>query len=266
MFLNLKEKIISVGRNVKIFSESKPFIQSNYPNVNLNAGAQILNHFQQQWEEIHKLNEENAKNSDNLANVIEDMYKKVSNDHRSVTDISYLLSNGTQSLSESVENCATQLENLHDTFEVVEKNLLQLENLIETLELQERELEHRFQLALYKEKKLGNLENLRVDLAEKHTQSVMAHEKRQKQMLQERQKAFQDAFQTDLQLYKEAGSLPSKSLRKKICISVNSLPWYLHTKCTPFLCRPKFIVFKFMQLVIKQIYPVFFYVFLVSFT
>lgn len=210
MFGNLKEKIISVGRNVKLFSEAKPVVQSNFLNVNLNAGAQILNHYQQQWEEVHELNEENAKNSDILANMIEEMHKKVSNDHRSVSDISYLLSNGTQSLSESVTNCVTQLEDLNQSFESVEKDLLKLENLIEILELQERELEHRFQLALYKEKKLANLENLRVELTEKHTQSVMEHEKKQKHTLQERQKAFQEAFQTDLQLYKEAGTLPSK--------------------------------------------------------
>lgn len=212
MFVNLKEKIISVGRNVKFFSEVKPIVQSNYPNVNLNAGAQILNHYQHDWEEIHELNEENANNCDVLAHLIDDIHKNVSNDHRSVTDISYLLSNGTQSLSDSVDNCVKQLENLQQSFDVVEKDLLKLENLIEIQELQERELEHRFQLALYKEKKLANLENLRMDLAEKHTQSVMEYEKRQKQMLQERQKAFQEAFQTDLQMYKEAGTIPSKSI------------------------------------------------------
>lgn len=209
MFGNLKEKIISVGKNVRLFTENKSPPLATYTNVNLNAGAQILSHFQNQWEQLHELNEENAHKSQVLADLIEELHNKVSADHRNVCDISYLLSNGTNNLSKSVTNCVTELEKLHESFEIVEKDLLQLENLIENLELQEKELEHRFQLALYKEKKLANLETLRLELAEKHTQSVMEYEIKQKQILQERQKTFQEAFQTDLQLYKQAGQLPS---------------------------------------------------------
>ena len=46
-------------------------------------------------------------------------------------------------------------------FDEVEHNLLQLEDIVETQELQERQLDHRFQLALYKEKKLQELERVR---------------------------------------------------------------------------------------------------------
>lgn len=46
-------------------------------------------------------------------------------------------------------------------FVTVEKSLIHLQDLIETRELQERQLDHRFQLALYKEKKLSQLENTR---------------------------------------------------------------------------------------------------------
>lgn len=56
----------------------------------------------------------------------------------------------------------------------------------------------------------ANLETLRADLASKHAQSVIDHELRHKQVLQERQQAFQEAFQTDLKIYKEEGTIPSK--------------------------------------------------------
>lgn len=209
MFGSLKEKIISVGRNVKLFSDVKPPIPSSYPDVNLHAGAQILNYFQEQWEQIHELNEKNAANGEVLANLIDDLHRKVSADHRNVLDMTYLLSSGTSNLSGSIENCVSQVTALHESFETVEKDLLQLENLIEELELQEKELEHRFQLAMYKEKKLANLEALRLQLAEKHTQSVSEHECRQKQLLQERQLVFAEAFQSDLQHYRQRGSIPS---------------------------------------------------------
>lgn len=46
-------------------------------------------------------------------------------------------------------------------FEEVEGALYQLEDLNEMLDLQSRQLDHRFQLALYKEKKLIELNNFK---------------------------------------------------------------------------------------------------------
>jgi len=46
-------------------------------------------------------------------------------------------------------------------FEEVEGALYQLEDLNEVLDLQSRQLDHRFQLAMYKEKKLLELNNFK---------------------------------------------------------------------------------------------------------
>ena len=61
----------------------------------------------------------------------------------------------------SVNELSDRIIVLEGLFDTVEKALIQLENLVETRELQDRELDHRFQLALYKEKKLSMLENFR---------------------------------------------------------------------------------------------------------
>lgn len=50
---------------------------------------------------------------------------------------------------------------LEEAFDEVEAALFRLEDLNETLELQSRQLDHRFQLALYKEKKLSELDSTR---------------------------------------------------------------------------------------------------------
>lgn len=62
----------------------------------------------------------------------------------------------------------------------------------------------------------ANLEALRIELASKHAQSVIDHELKQKQVLQERQQAFQEAFQTDMKIYKEAGVIPSMKILIKL--------------------------------------------------
>lgn len=54
---------------------------------------------------------------------------------------------------------------LEEAFEDVEAALYRLEDLNETLELQNKQLDHRFQLALYKEKKLAELDSVRGDLS-----------------------------------------------------------------------------------------------------
>lgn len=61
----------------------------------------------------------------------------------------------------SVNELSERIFALGELFDTVEKALMQLEDLVETRELQDRQLDHRFQLALYKEKKLSMLENVR---------------------------------------------------------------------------------------------------------
>lgn len=59
---------------------------------------------------------------------------------------------------------------------------------------------------------LANLEKVRQSLAFKHAQTVKESEKQMRMLQQERQAAFQDAFQCDLQYYKEVGRIPSKEI------------------------------------------------------
>lgn len=51
---------------------------------------------------------------------------------------------------------------------------------------------------------------MRQSLASKHAQTVKETEKQMRMLQQERQAVFQDAFQSDLQYYKEVGKIPSK--------------------------------------------------------
>jgi hypothetical protein len=52
---------------------------------------------------------------------------------------------------------------LQESCDDVEAALARLEDMVETQDLQGRQLDHRFQLAMYKEKKLAGLEALRCE-------------------------------------------------------------------------------------------------------
>lgn len=60
---------------------------------------------------------------------------------------------------------------LQEMFEEAENALFELQDLQEILDLQNNQLDHRFQLALYKEKKLSELKKLRG----KHVNSLTNH-------------------------------------------------------------------------------------------
>lgn len=58
------------------------------------------------------------------------------------------------------------------------------------------------------------------NLASEHADKVVQHELRQQKLLKERQDAFGEAFQHDVQHYKLSGSLPSKYKMSVLHISV----------------------------------------------
>lgn len=50
----------------------------------------------------------------------------------------------------------------------------------------------------------------------KHAETIKESEKQMQQVQQERQAVFQDAFQSDMNYYKEVGQIPSKNSNKFI--------------------------------------------------
>ncbi|XP_021914071.1 dysbindin-like isoform X2 [Zootermopsis nevadensis] len=181
--------------------------QINTSVVNYNAGADVLHKYQSQWSEMHKLAEENAVKAQELDSFIGSLHQKF---EKQWSDVSHIASNlaAAPQLLTTVQQLMEQIGSLQGLFEDVEEALFQLEDMIEMQELQERQLDHRFQFALYKEKKLSELEAVRANLASEHADKVVQHELRQQKLLKERQDAFGEAFQHDVQHYKLSGSLP----------------------------------------------------------
>lgn len=64
----------------------------------------------------------------------------------------------------AVGELSERIASLEVLFDSVENALIQFEDLVEIRELQDRQLDHRFQLALYKEKKLSMLQSFRSKL------------------------------------------------------------------------------------------------------
>lgn len=115
---------------------------------------------------------------------------------------------GVPQVLAEVQNLMVQLGDLMTAFDDVELGLAKLEDTVETQELQERQLDHRFQLALYKERRLAELEAARDTLAAEHSKRLQEHEIKLQQSLRERQATFGQAFEEDIRHYKSSGVLP----------------------------------------------------------
>ncbi|KAK0181128.1 hypothetical protein PV327_003437 [Microctonus hyperodae] len=221
MFGNLRSKFQTVQdgisaslRGLSIVENPKVKKISNIDEVNYNAGADVLHHFQLQWNELHELAEENAMKAHEVDALIGGVYDKLNKQCNSIIILNGALA-AIPKINNAIQNLMDQIGTLEEAFEEVEAALFRLEDLNETLELQNSQLDHRFQLALYKEKKLTELDSVRGKLANDHSERVLQQELKHQKLLKERQETFDEVFKGELESYKATGVVPKLSSPQK---------------------------------------------------
>ncbi|RZC39986.1 dysbindin [Asbolus verrucosus] len=212
MLSSIKDKLLNVKKTVPLFSTSndKGCVQCE---LNMNAGSEILTHFQNEWQTLHKTNEENAKKAQEVADTIAQVARKIDRDKESLGLMTHLLSNSN--LHANIVQCTEQIEQVYDSFNEVEEGLLQLEELIDNIEFENMKKQHRYHLQQYRLRKNESLQVLEASLKEKYEKSAAEHELKKQKELQERQKVFHEAFKNDLEIFKNFGTIPKLDLPKQ---------------------------------------------------
>lgn len=131
MLNNLKGKFLT---STNTQAKRKEFINGNtVPLEYRNAGADILKHFQDQWVELHALNEDNISSIRTIAKQVKEVHahtEKQKNDfillNEWITSIPYL--------TENLVRCAECLRDMYSVCDNVEGGLLTLEHLIKNIE------------------------------------------------------------------------------------------------------------------------------------
>lgn len=206
----------------------------NTPMINFNAGCQLLEQNEQLWEDLHVANELNAKKAEECDSTIAKLNNFIGKRCIDLSDINVSLEM-IPNILQTLANCSASIIDVNDKCTEVERKLFELEDLMDVLQLQERQLDKKFEMAMYKEHKLGtanvicakfliriqwplsnfiltgSLERVRQELLSKHAETIRESEKQMRQVQQERQSVFQDAFQSDMNYYKEVGKIPSKN-------------------------------------------------------
>lgn len=193
MLANLREKLL----NVNLFNtadEPKTVINEK---INLNAGANVLQQFQNNWEELHKNNEDNAKNAEIVAIMIDKLSGDIDKNKENVKLLTNIVTN--YHLSDNISNCLKAVNTLYETAENVERNLIELEQIIDEVEFQKLKSQHQFHLYEYEKRKEENFERQKISLQLEHSKKIKEYETSMQKQLEERQKVFQDAFKSDLE-------------------------------------------------------------------
>lgn len=129
--------------------------KSNWPPlVDFTAGCDILEHNENLWEKVHAANEDNAAKSMEVDEIINGLTDQINKRLIDLSDINVSLE-AIPNLVKTVQNCSNVMHDVNKKCFEVEKQLVELENLIEVLQLQEKQLDSKFEMAMYKERKLG---------------------------------------------------------------------------------------------------------------
>ena len=213
-FQTVQEGISASIRGLSISETPKHKKSVNVRNVNYDAGADILHRYQLQWNELHELAEENAGKAQVADKLVGTIYEKLEQEWRDITCLNSSLAY-IPKINNAIQDLMDQIGTLQEMFEEVEGAIYRLEDLNEMLDLQSRQLDHRFQLALYKEKKLAELNMVKATLANEHIERVSNYELKQQKMMKERRDTFEEVFKEELEEYKATGSISKLPVTQK---------------------------------------------------
>lgn len=177
--------------------------------VNFDTGADLLARYQDVWKELHDNYQENARKAENVDGQITELYVRydkqqevMSRLHESVVALPMLVT--------QLEQATDLLASLDGEYEKVNNALVHLEDVIEEQELFTAQVIDTKKLSEYNQRKQDELENCKVQLARDHARKIHDLEKNKKNIQKEREEAFQDAFEDDLDYYKKYGRLVDK--------------------------------------------------------
>ncbi|XP_017840969.1 dysbindin protein homolog [Drosophila busckii] len=174
--------------------------------LNVAAGCNLLAKYEDDWQVMHTANEENAARAASVATQITAVEHRASMQRATINDLNSCLAKLPELVTKLKASVAT-LQSMKKLGEQLEIELEKLEDLCEECELQEFMLEKQFELSRHKQNKLNSLEQYRQQIAAQHQEKIRAHEQHLRQIQKERNAVFDNAFQGDLQEYKQHGQL-----------------------------------------------------------
>jgi len=219
----IKGKLQSVQNDIsegfRQLRKKRPLSQRGLPSnvsfhlefVNADAGAEVLHNYTESWHRIHNATSENAEKARAIDT---DLHSLTSVVERKSTDLMQLQKElrRLSVVSDELSNLITETAKLEGLCEEVESALAYLDVLCHTEDAQNIKLEQRFQLALYRERKVAELNESKTQMALDFMQETDRLDKRRQQQQTEKLKVLQQAAEKDIKTFKTSGIITNSLL------------------------------------------------------
>jgi len=204
MLGSLKERIVVLGEGIK--SQFGAETEEGQKQAVLSAGSEVLAHFQDGWRRIHEGAEQVGRQADRADREVSRVHAEYEKQWRHVAMLSNLMAQ-LPKINNQIEGVMQTLGELENLFMEVEVSLLALEDTMDAREAQEKQLEQRFQLAIYQERRRQELEELETRLEMQYQKRLKEKELAEIASKKERQAVFQTRFEEDLSRFASTGLL-----------------------------------------------------------
>merc|ERR1712018_934773 len=167
-FFSLQEEITS---SVKQLAPSEQQSNDVARRNGLDAGGNLLETWQNCWEELHLASERNAKAAARCDALITTVKNRSEKQWCNVT----ALQNHVPKVNKGIQEIMEKLGCMESLLGDVEISLLALEDTIDAREMQEKQLEQRFQLAMYQERRKAEFNELATRLQNDYEKKKKLH-------------------------------------------------------------------------------------------
>ena len=158
------------------------------------------------WRCLHDRAELVARCADSADREVARVAAEYERQRRHVTRVSGLLA-ALPEVNQQVQAVMSSLGQLENLFMEVEVALLALEDTIDARDAQEKQLEQRFQLAIYQERRRQELEELEARLEVEYQKKMKEREQAENSEKKARQAVYQSKFEEDMSRFTETGFL-----------------------------------------------------------
>merc|ERR1712241_1187899 len=190
-FLSLQEEITS---SVKQFTPTEPCNIPKPKKEDLEAGAELLETWQNNWEVIHLNNERNAKKADKCDKLIVNIKDRTLKQWNGIAT----LQTHIPQINNGIKDIMDKLGSLESFIGDVEISLLALEDTIDAREMQEKQLDQRFQLAMYQERRKAEFNELATHLQSEFDRKKKQSDMKKKEQQKNKRKVLQKQFEEDM--------------------------------------------------------------------
>ncbi|XP_071820806.1 dysbindin-like [Apostichopus japonicus] len=200
------QKASKTNRNSENLSSKHDNLPNLREGLHISAGADLLDHFQGTWTNIHEAIEDCANRATDADALIQQIAFNQEKKFAEWRDIKKHLQE-IPNLLEDIQSITAKIGKLTADFEEVEASLVELEDVIDEEEYRQNEEIQRKELENYQKQKLHEEGLLRARLQDEFDEKLNKKQKEEDAKKRERQQAFQDFFADDLKHYKEFGQM-----------------------------------------------------------